>query len=188
MDEIDSILGARTSKESSHTRHLKNQFMLNWDGFNSSGNVIMMGATNRPFDLDDAVIDRFSQRLFVDYPNKSKRAEIIKNLLKNETVDSDLDYDVISEKTENFSGRDLRNLCIEAVYQTIEENLDCPESHPKKKRKLHISSKHLLNAIVKMSPGTRHYSDSESIEALRRWSSKNDNYEFGSSTKLSYFM
>ncbi len=113
LDEIDSLLGARTSHESSHSRHMKNQFMLNWDGFQNGGQVIVIGATNRPFDIDDAVIDRFSRRIFVDFPNKSKRAEMIKNMLQNENLDSEINFELLSEKTENFSGRDLRNMCME---------------------------------------------------------------------------
>lgn len=193
LDEIDSLLGARTSDESSHNRHMKNQFMLNWDGFQNGGQVILIGATNRPFDIDDAVIDRFSRRIFVDFPNKSKRAEMIKNMLQNENLDSEIDFELLSEKTENFSGRDLRNMCMEAAYQMIGDNVsavpggdgDMTSSRGKKKRKLHITTRHLITAISQIIPGVS--KDSESVEELRRWSTRDSPNGNNGSKILSYY-
>ena len=61
-------------------RKIKNEFMLNWDGLKSKDNerVLVLAATNRPFDLDDAVLRRLSRRLMVDLPDSENRAKILK--------------------------------------------------------------------------------------------------------------
>jgi SpoVK/Ycf46/Vps4 family AAA+-type ATPase len=65
VDEIDSLLGARGgSSEHEATRRMRNEFMAAWDGLRSkdSQRILILGATNRPFDLDDAVIRRLPRR------------------------------------------------------------------------------------------------------------------------------
>jgi SpoVK/Ycf46/Vps4 family AAA+-type ATPase len=76
IDEVDSILGSREkSGEHEAMRKIKNEFMSMWDGLKTKENerVIVMGATNRPFDLDDAVLRRMPRRLLVDLPDAENR-------------------------------------------------------------------------------------------------------------------
>ena len=65
MDEVDGMLGTRErSNENEVSRRIKNEFMMHWDGVLSkpSENILVLAATNRPFDLDDAIIRRFEHR------------------------------------------------------------------------------------------------------------------------------
>lgn len=64
VDEVDSLLGGRTSDEQSVGRRIKNEFMSHWDGLLSKSNdkIIVLGATNLPFSLDEAIIRRFHRR------------------------------------------------------------------------------------------------------------------------------
>lgn len=80
LDEIDALFGARmSSRESGGAfahRGVITEFMQEMDGLKSSkdDNVIVIGATNRPFDLDDAVLRRLPRRLLVDLPGEAERA------------------------------------------------------------------------------------------------------------------
>lgn len=79
LDEIDALFGARMSARDSGSafahRGIITEFMQEMDGLKSSkeDNVIVIGATNRPFDLDDAVLRRLPRRLLVDLPGEKER-------------------------------------------------------------------------------------------------------------------
>ena len=88
------------------------EFMSEMDGLrsNSRDRVIVIGATNRPFDLDDAVLRRLPRRLLVDLPGERERKEILKILLREEHVGEGVDLDAIAKKTRDFSGSDLKRV------------------------------------------------------------------------------
>jgi len=125
-------LGKRDkSGEHEAMRKIKNEFMTNWDGLKTRPNerVLVLGATNRPFDLDEAVLRRFPRRILVELPNKTQRIQILKKILNAEVLQENFDFESISEETDGYSGSDLKNLCIAAAHQPIRELLE----HEKKK-------------------------------------------------------
>ncbi|KAJ7097985.1 hypothetical protein B0H15DRAFT_636081 [Mycena belliarum] len=134
LDEIDALFGARVSgRESGGAfahRAVLTEFMQEMDGLRSSkdDSVIVIGATNRPFDLDDAVLRRLPRRLLVDLPGQAEREEILKILLRDETLDTDLDTISIAKKTEGFSGSDLKHLCVSAALDAVKEHVVVPWS------------------------------------------------------------
>src|SRR5437868_5414842 len=76
-----SVLGKRERPgEHEAMRKIKNEFMSNWDGLKTKDKerVIVLAATNRPFDLDDAVLRRLPRRLLVDLPSHESRVKILK--------------------------------------------------------------------------------------------------------------
>jgi len=126
MDEVDSILGRRERHgEHEAMRKIKNEIMMMWDGLLSDDNerVLVLAATNRPQDLDDAVLRRLSRRLLVDLPDGDNRKKILKVILQEEALDDDVSYEQLSTITAGFSGSDLKNLCVAAAYQPIREFL-----------------------------------------------------------------
>ncbi|KAJ6502610.1 hypothetical protein C8R45DRAFT_1191925 [Mycena sanguinolenta] len=131
LDEIDALFSARVSSRDrapfSH-RGVLTEFMQEMDGLRSSkdDNVIVIGATNRPFDLDDAVLRRLPRRLLVDLPGERERQEILKILLRDETLGPDVDIESIGKKTENFSGSDLKHLCVSAALDAVKEHVVVP--------------------------------------------------------------
>jgi SpoVK/Ycf46/Vps4 family AAA+-type ATPase len=142
IDEVDSILGTREKMgEHEAMRKIKNEFMSMWDGLKTkeSERVIVLAATNRPFDLDDAVLRRMPRRLMVDLPDAENRQKIIKVILAKEDLAPGFDFKAVADITEGFSGSDLKNLCIAAAYIPIREILDkekdAPISVPVKKMK-----------------------------------------------------
>ena len=78
IDELDALFGARLSRESGNSlahRGVITEFMQEMDGLrtNRDTNVIVIGATNRPFDLDDAILRRLPRRLLIDLPGVKER-------------------------------------------------------------------------------------------------------------------
>ncbi|KAK0210669.1 hypothetical protein DFS33DRAFT_1378651 [Desarmillaria ectypa] len=132
LDEIDALLGARSSGRDSGSsiayRGVITEFMQEMDGLKTlkDSNVIVIGATNRPFDLDDAVLRRLPRRLLVDLPGEKEREEILKILLRHETLDPDVDIKDLAKQTESFSGSDLKHLCVSAAVDAVKEHVELP--------------------------------------------------------------
>jgi spastin len=83
MDEIDSLLSARSSTEHDAARRLKTEFLVQFDGVASAAEarVVVIGATNRPQELDDAVRRRLVKRIYIPLPDGEGRGAIIQHLL-----------------------------------------------------------------------------------------------------------
>ncbi|XP_076889037.1 uncharacterized protein LOC143539671 [Bidens hawaiensis] len=127
VDEVDSMLGRReNSNEHEATRKMKNEFMINWDGLRTKDRerVLVLGATNRPFDLDEAVIRRLPRRLMVNLPDAPNREKILKVILAKEELGPDVDLEAVANMTYGYSGSDLKNLCVAAAHFPIREILD----------------------------------------------------------------
>ena len=121
IDEADAIFGSRNSSanRTSH-RELINQFLREWDGMASAKTAaFIMVATNRPFDLDDAVLRRLPRRLLVDLPTKEDREAILKIHLKDEILDTDVSLSDLADKTPFYSGSDLKNLSVAAALACV---------------------------------------------------------------------
>ncbi|XP_056851175.1 uncharacterized protein LOC108827342 isoform X4 [Raphanus sativus] len=124
VDEVDSMLGQRTRVgEHEAMRKIKNEFMSHWDGLMTKPGerILVLAATNRPFDLDEAIIRRFERRIMVGLPGVENREKILKTLLAKEKVDENLDYKELSMMTEGYTGSDLKNLCTTAAYRPVRE-------------------------------------------------------------------
>ncbi|KAM2938949.1 hypothetical protein FF1_038668 [Malus domestica] len=127
VDEVDSMLGRRENPgEHEAMRKMKNEFMVNWDGLRTkeTERVLVLAATNRPFDLDEAVIRRLPRRLMVNLPDAPNRAKILKVILAKEDLSPTIDFDAIASMTDGYSGSDLKNLCVTAAHRPIKEILE----------------------------------------------------------------
>nr|XP_029119106.1 lon protease homolog, mitochondrial isoform X3 [Elaeis guineensis] len=124
VDEVDSMLGQRNrAGEHEAMRKIKNEFMTHWDGLLTKPEVriLVLAATNRPFDLDEAIIRRFERRIMVGLPSLESRELILRTLLSKEKVKEGLDYKELATMTEGYSGSDLKNLCTTAAYRPVRE-------------------------------------------------------------------
>ncbi|KAL7740886.1 hypothetical protein ACLKA6_014048 [Drosophila palustris] len=120
VDEIDSFLRARNSNDHEATAMMKTQFMMLWDGLSTDPEsaVIVMGATNRPQDLDKAILRRMPAQFHISLPSEVQRGQILKLILATEEIDSNVDYNRLAKLTNGFSGSDLREMCRNAsVYR-----------------------------------------------------------------------
>ncbi|KAF2946964.1 uncharacterized protein [Oryza sativa Japonica Group] len=188
VDEVDSLLGARGGAfEHEATRRMRNEFMAAWDGLRSkeSQRILILGATNRPFDLDDAVIRRLPRRIYVDLPDAQNRMKILKILLAKENLESDFRFDELANSTEGYSGSDLKNLCIASAYRPVHELLEeekkgGPCSQNTGLRPLRLDD--FIQAKAKVSPSVSY--DATSMNELRKW---NEQYGEGGSRTRSPF-
>lgn len=117
IDEIDSFLRSRNSNDHEATAMMKTQFMMLWDGLSTNPNstVVVMGATNRPQDLDKAIIRRMPAQFHIGLPNTAQRAQILKLILETEQIDPNINFEQLAEQTNGFSGSDLKEMCRNAT-------------------------------------------------------------------------
>ncbi|XP_071504981.1 spastin-like [Diadema antillarum] len=124
MDEIDSLLTERREGEHDASRRLKTEFLLEFDGVKASGSerILVMGATNRPQELDDAVLRRLVKRVYIQMPDQDTRKELLRQLLaKNKNPLNEADLTRLSEFTRGYSGSDLTALAKDAALGPIRE-------------------------------------------------------------------
>ncbi|KAI5306194.1 hypothetical protein KEM56_001910 [Ascosphaera pollenicola] len=128
IDEADAIFGMRTTGANGGVhRELINQFLREWDGMEDMSAFIMV-ATNRPFDLDDAVLRRLPRRLLVDLPTEQDRKEILTIHLKDEQLAEGIDLADLAKRTPFYSGSDLKNLCVAAALACVKEEMDVAQT------------------------------------------------------------
>ena len=122
IDEIDTFLRSRNAVDHESTTMLKAQFMSLWDGLLSAGNhqVIILAATNRPSDVDEAILRRLPLRFAVSRPNAVQRKSILRLVLAEENYD-ELDLDELARRSEGMSGSDLHELCRSAAMCRVRE-------------------------------------------------------------------
>ncbi|KAI8116687.1 ATPase family AAA domain-containing protein 1-A [Lucilia cuprina] len=113
IDEIDSFLRSRNSNDHEATAMMKTQFMMLWDGLNTNNEatVIVMGATNRPQDLDKAILRRMPAQFHIGLPGADQRLQILRLILNSEIVHDSVDFNRLAKITNSFSGSDLREMC-----------------------------------------------------------------------------
>lgn len=127
VDELDAIgrqRGSGLGGSHDEREQTLNQILVEMDGFDTSDNVIIIAATNRPDVLDPALLrpGRFDRQVVIDLPDRKERAAILKVHTKNKPVESEVDLDRIAATTAGFSGADLKNIANEAAILAAREN------------------------------------------------------------------
>eukprot|EP00408_Alexandrium_pacificum_P004349 CAMPEP_0171218888 /NCGR_PEP_ID=MMETSP0790-20130122/33434_1 /TAXON_ID=2925 /ORGANISM="Alexandrium catenella, Strain OF101" /LENGTH=433 /DNA_ID=CAMNT_0011684725 /DNA_START=105 /DNA_END=1407 /DNA_ORIENTATION=- len=122
IDEVDSLCGARgASGESDAARRIKTEFLAQMDGVGkNSSQVLVLGATNMPWDLDSAIRRRFEKRVYIPLPDAEARARLLELSLgstPHDCLPEDLDH--IARSTEGFSGADISILVRDAMYEPV---------------------------------------------------------------------
>ncbi|MDR2202852.1 MAG: AAA family ATPase [Nitrososphaerota archaeon] len=123
VDELDSLMGKRSDEAGGEIR-VKNQFLKEMDGVTDKGknlHVYVIGATNKPWNLDDAFIRRFQKRILVPLPDSSTRLSMLKQYSSALTIGNDVDLSVLSRCAEGFSGSDIRDVFQSAQLSLISE-------------------------------------------------------------------
>jgi vacuolar protein-sorting-associated protein 4 len=120
IDELDSILTQRKENEHDAIRRLKTQFFVEMEGFAATDKVTVIGATNCPWDMDDAAIGRFEKRVYVPLPSPESLAEMLWHKLKafpHRLTREDCNG--LASYMRNYSGRDVRHLVSEVAMEPV---------------------------------------------------------------------
>ncbi len=123
VDELDSLMGAHSNEVGGEIR-VRNQFLKEMDGIVDKGknlHVYVIGATNKPWDLDWAFIRRFQKRILVPLPDHHTRLMMLKLYTSNLGIDTDVDLHELARLSEGFSGSDIRDVCQSAQLKLIGE-------------------------------------------------------------------
>jgi len=124
IDEIDSFLRQRQKEDHEATGMMKAEFMTLWDGLLSNPDrILVLGATNRPNDIDSAILRRMPKRFAVGLPALDQRLKILYLVLKDTKLCDDFPMVMLAEKTEGFSGSDIKELCRNAAMLPMREML-----------------------------------------------------------------
>ena len=153
IDEIDSLLTQRKSDENEASRRIKTEFLVQLDGTGGTkGRVLVIGATNRPHELDDAARRRFVKRLYIPLPDAADRQVLIRTLLgKNNHELKDVCFEKLSVATDGFSGADLKSLCVDAAMGPL-RGLGARALEVDANDVPHIAYKHFRQALRGMNP------------------------------------
>ena len=152
IDEIDALGASRSDMKQSAGRHLINQFLQELDGIdNNNEGVLVLGATNTPWNLDPAFRrpGRFDRIIFVPPPDEISRESILRLKLQNKPI-ADIDYKSLAKRMENYSGADIDALIDIAIEIKLEASFAAGIPQP-------IVTKDLLEAIKKQKPSTQEW-------------------------------
>ncbi len=123
IDEIDSLCSARSSDDSESSKRVKTEFLVQMQGVDDSmDGVLVIAATNIPWDLDSAIRRRFEKRIYIPLPDTQARFNLITRALAdtpNSLVPSDIQS--LARATEGFSGADLSIFVRDAVMQPVRD-------------------------------------------------------------------
>ncbi|KAL9892437.1 spastin isoform 1-T1 [Glossina fuscipes fuscipes] len=162
IDEVDSLLSERSSNEHEASRRLKTEFLVEFDGLpgNPDGDrIVVLAATNRPQELDEAALRRFAKRVYVSLPDLDTRELLLRKLLQKQgnPLDSDA-LKRLAKLTDGYSGSDLTALAKDAALEPIRElnveqvkNLDISAMRPITETDFHNSLKRIRRSVAPQS-------------------------------------
>jgi katanin p60 ATPase-containing subunit A1 len=183
LDEFESLAGKRDSGDSGAERRILSTLLSELDGMDGKGRsdiyVMTIAATNRPWDLDSAVLSRFEKKILIPLPDVDTREKILRIHLEKKGYQVDVPFPELARRTEGYSGRELERFAKEVTTGMIEEmnndipalvdrGLDAVKKHKIKVRPL--SAKDVEDALRVIHPQTtpeemkKYYSWKESAE------------------------
>ncbi|XP_055698776.1 spastin isoform X3 [Phlebotomus papatasi] len=170
IDEVDSLLSERSTGEHEASRRLKTEFLVEFDGIpgNPEGDrIVVLAATNRPQELDEAALRRFPKRVYVSLPDLETREMLLRRLLEKQG--SPLSMEALrrlANQTEGYSGSDLTALAKDAALEPIRElNVEQVKNmDPTKVRS--ITEQDFMNSLKRI----RRSVAPQSLTAYEKWS------------------
>ncbi|KAJ1360996.1 Katanin p60 ATPase-containing subunit A-like 2 [Parelaphostrongylus tenuis] len=128
IDEVDSLCRTRCASEDDANRRVKTELLVQIQRLQVTSNVVLVCATNCPWDLDPAFLRRFEKKIYVGLPDRGSRVAMLRRRLQTTTLDESVSMEWIAEATNGFSGDDIRRFATELAYtqfRYFKENQRC---------------------------------------------------------------
>lgn len=161
IDEIDSIAPKREEVTGEEERRIVAQLLSLMDGLNSRGKVVVIGATNRPNSIDEALRrpGRFDREIEIGIPDRDGRHEILMIHTRGMPLADDVDLDWLADKTHGYSGADLSALTKEAAMAALRRvlpdvDLEAEEIPREVLNKISVTKDDFKSALRDMQPST----------------------------------
>ncbi|XP_059845759.1 katanin p60 ATPase-containing subunit A-like 2 isoform X1 [Hypanus sabinus] len=171
LDELESVMSQRGSVpggEHEGSRRMKTELLVQMDGLARSDDLVfVLAASNMPWELDHAMLRRLEKRILVDLPSKEARQAMILHWLPPLSISgvvelrTQLDYSLLGQETEGYSGSDLKLVCKEAAMRPVRKIFETLENHQTGKSSLPtfhletISTNDVLDVIIHTKPSAK---------------------------------
>lgn len=177
IDEIDSICSKRGSdSEHEASRRVKSELLIQMDGVGActtdgpTKSVIVLAATNFPWDIDEALRRRLEKRIYIPLPCPEGRKALLDINLKQLPIEADIDKDKIADGLIGYSGADITNVCRDASMMSMRRRIQglTPEqikAIPKDELNMPITAQDFQEALAKVSKSV----SEEDIEKYVKW-------------------
>lgn len=167
IDELDSLMGQHSNEVGGEIR-VRNQFLKEMDGIVDKGkklHVYVIGATNKPWDLDWAFIRRFQKRILVPLPDHHTRLMMLKLYTSNLQLSSDVDSHELARLSEGFSGSDIRDVCQSAQLKLIGEFFESGKAKDKQAKPRPLTMDDFRQTLEERKPSV----SLDMISLYNRW-------------------
>jgi SpoVK/Ycf46/Vps4 family AAA+-type ATPase len=167
VDELDSLMGAHSNEVGGEIR-VRNQFLKEMDGITDKGknlHVYVIGATNKPWDLDWAFIRRFQKRILVPLADQTTRLNMFKTYSSNLQISSNVDLSELARLAEGFSGSDIRDVCQSAQLKLIGEFFESGKAADKEAKPRPLNMADFKKILEERKPSV----SMEMLTSYNRW-------------------
>jgi SpoVK/Ycf46/Vps4 family AAA+-type ATPase len=168
IDELDSLMGKHSNEVGGEIR-VRNQFLKEMDGIVDKGknlHVYVIGATNKPWDLDWAFIRRFQKRILVPLPDHHTRLMMFKLYTSTLQLETDVDLHELARISEGFSGSDIRDVCQSAQLKLIGEFFETGQANNKQAKPRALTMEDFKLILEERKPSV----SLEMLSLYNRWS------------------
>jgi len=166
IDEVDALLGVYSVEVGGEAR-VRNQFLKEMDGVldkNLKIHLFVIGATNKPWRLDEAFLRRFQKRIYVPLPDKAARRQLLEMLTRNIKLDESVDLDRLADMLEGYSGSDIKDVVYDAYMIAVREVFERGGSGEPRP----LSMRDFQEVIARRKPSV----DKALIAKFEEWASK----------------
>jgi SpoVK/Ycf46/Vps4 family AAA+-type ATPase len=167
IDELDSLMGKHSNEVGGEIR-VRNQFLKEMDGIIDKGknlHVYIIGATNKPWDLDWPFIRRYQKRILVPLPSHHSRLLMFKLYTRNLQLAEDIDLHELARLSEGFSGSDIKDVCQSAHLKVIGEFFESGQASNKMAKPRSLVMNDFRNILKERKPSV----SLDMITLYKRW-------------------
>ncbi len=152
FDEFDSLATRRTNSNSSYMKRGVPEMLRQMTDLRkeSDGQIMIIAATNNPWDIDDAMLnpERFDTKIFVPPPDEASRSELFRTFLRELKVSDAIDYEELGRISEGYTGADIKYICKRAAEEVFSQVIDSNEIREINQEDLAVSIEHSSRSIT----------------------------------------